>query len=590
MFTTALKTRFRRSQGFVGRKTLTALCCAPLLLLSTSSLADAHCDVEVLESGGFAALQTAVSTAESGSTICVEAGTYTGNLDVQNTEGLTLLGARHGVSAGPNGTRDETSTLGETILQGDIHFGGGGTPTVLGLTIDGFRLENTRLTNNGARLMGTLRIANSIVFGNSTFFLISVGTPGGPHQLQLVNSNINNQRGFSIGNANVSQALIHNNVFNTTAASTVSASSLDGVVTVTNNVFNSPRAINILSNGGTYTGNTFNISEGSEHGALDIWKVTDNVITGNTFNILGSDGSALRFVFASHTNARDEEVLNNTIVNNVISPAVPEGEPPVGAINTLEQMVDLRGNFWSDPSGPQVLELPTARNPRYNNVDGFGPSVSSNIQFWPWCTAQPDPLADPEAHLGARCPLEHQVPVTPFASGGITKDDLNTRYRTPEGQEPVQPPLFFDFTVGPGATLTDIVRVEFDFPADTAQDPISLGTETLVGPVMVGEFERTEIRTLSIGTVSALLSGQFASAVTVNPSSQQVEFDVDESTFTLRVRSRRQEGRLRATVSLDGQASGFTCTFTNGGTFNSGDSCTVDAVSNPATLQFVITR
>ncbi len=89
---------------------------------------------------------------------------------------------------------------------GTLSFGGG-TPTVTGLTIDGFRLENTALVSNGARINGDLVITNCIAHFTSTYFMITIGTGSG-HTMTLTNSNVNGERGFTVGNAQVTAATI----------------------------------------------------------------------------------------------------------------------------------------------------------------------------------------------------------------------------------------------------------------------------------------------------------------------------------------------------------------------------------------------
>lgn len=212
-----------------------------------------------------------------------------------------------------DGPRDDQSTVGESIIAGTLGFGGG-TPTVTGLTIDGFRLEDTALVNNGARINGKLTVTNTVVAGGpATYFFISVGTGSG-HELELSNSNITYERGFSIENGQVNSALITNNVFNTDAANLISASALDGVVTLTDNEFNSPRGVNILTNDNTITGNDFNIPAGANNRGMDLYEVKDNVITGNTFS-----GGGLGINIRSGGRG-ETDVSDNTVENNILGP------------------------------------------------------------------------------------------------------------------------------------------------------------------------------------------------------------------------------------------------------------------------------
>ena len=188
-------------------------------------------------------------------------------------------------------------------------------------------------------MKGDVVITNSIVHFTSTYFLISVGGNAGmEHTLSLTNSNINGQRGFSLDNARITALTADNNVFNTTSASLLSASGLDGVVTITNNEFNTPRGINILTNGNTISGNTFNITAGGSSRALDLYEVTDNTIINNSFN---SDALSINVV----AGGRGEAVLNNLIEGNSLLG---------GVVNNVAKTVDARGNWWGSSDGPEV--------------------------------------------------------------------------------------------------------------------------------------------------------------------------------------------------------------------------------------------
>ncbi len=257
----------------------------------------------------FNSIQDAIDAARPGATIHVQPGTYTEDINVGNTSGLALMGAQSGVSAGVGAARDATTTGGETILVGTITTGSGTSGWPDGLTIDGFRLEDTSFVQS-IRVQGDVVITNCIVHHTSTYFMISVGgNVGTEHTLTLTNSNINGPRGFSIGNARIDNALIENNVFNTTSASLVSASANDAVVTVHGNEFNSPRGLNLLTSGNTITDNVFNTPAGTNNRGMDLYEVEDNIITGNTFS-----DDALGIYIRSGGRLVDPD--NNTIENN----------------------------------------------------------------------------------------------------------------------------------------------------------------------------------------------------------------------------------------------------------------------------------
>lgn len=305
-------------------------------------------------------IQEAIDAANDDDVIFAPAGTYTENISFAGKNGLVLRGQQHGVSAGPGGARDESSVVDETIIDGTITTGSGTSGWPEGLTLDGLRLENM-IFFQAIRVRGDVVITNVIAHFTSTYFMISVaGNAGMERNLTLSNSNINGQRGFSTDNARVLSLLVENNVFNTTAASLLSASALDGVATITGNVFNSPRGINILTNDNTVTDNVFNTVDGAGNRAIDQYEVTGNTFTGNEFY---GDAEGIRVV----AGGRGEATLGNTISENKF-------ESTTGINNTLTKSVNATHNWWGDATGPTHATNPT----------GTGAIVTDFVDFVPW--------------------------------------------------------------------------------------------------------------------------------------------------------------------------------------------------------------
>jgi parallel beta-helix repeat protein len=335
------------------------------------SYGDAQLDVEAIaanntfgtsvlnltQGSAYSSIQAGIDAASDNDVLQASAGTFEENLNFSNRNGLTLLGAQAGIGAGVDGPRDADSTTDESILIGTLGFGGS-TPTINGLTIDGFRLQSTAMVNNGARINGTLELRNLIADFTTTYFLISVGTGSG-HELVLTDSTISGERGFTAGNGQLTSVIISGNVFNQTAASLISASAPDGVVTVDGNVFNGPRSINILTNGNQFTNNVFNVGGGQL--AIALYEVTDNLIAGNVFNADDSIGMA---VIAG---GRNEPELLNTISNNQFL-----GDNADGIVNSLSKLVDASCNWWGDDSGAG------------GEGPGSGTPVSENVNTIPW--------------------------------------------------------------------------------------------------------------------------------------------------------------------------------------------------------------
>jgi hypothetical protein len=133
----------------------------------------------------YTTIQGAINEAFDTDLIKVASGTYTENLNFSGKNGLVLQGAQAGVSAGVGATRDQNTTVGESIIVGTITTGSGTSGWPEGLTLDGFRFENTSFVQ-AIRLKGNVVITNSIVHFTSTYYLISVGGNAGmEHNLTL---------------------------------------------------------------------------------------------------------------------------------------------------------------------------------------------------------------------------------------------------------------------------------------------------------------------------------------------------------------------------------------------------------------------
>ncbi|MCH6202203.1 hypothetical protein MMU07_21680, partial [Aquiflexum sp. LQ15W] len=295
-------------------------------------------DSETILLSNHATIQGGINASLLGNVVRVQQGVFTENISFAGKNGVLLKGAKSGVSAGVGSNRDKDSIDGETILNGTITTGSGTSAWPVGLTIDGFRLENTSFVQ-AIRVQGDVTITNCIVHHTSTYFLISVaGNVGTEHTLTLSNSNINGQRGFSIENARVTSAIIQNNIFNINAANLISASALDGVVSISSNQFNGPRGINILTNGNSIVGNIFNVTSGASSRGIDLYEVTGNSISGNIF----SSGATSINVLAG---GRAVEILANTITSNVLLG---------GITNQVAKSVEANCNWWGQPDGPSL--------------------------------------------------------------------------------------------------------------------------------------------------------------------------------------------------------------------------------------------
>lgn len=117
----------------------------------------------------FGTIQFAINTAVNGDTIYVDAGTYIG--DVQITKEVTLLGAKHGIPAGPMATPPNRGTD-ETIIQaGGLYYG----QTKDNITVDGFYIDiGSGLRGIESRGLNS-KILNNIVTGIVSPFTAQIG-------------------------------------------------------------------------------------------------------------------------------------------------------------------------------------------------------------------------------------------------------------------------------------------------------------------------------------------------------------------------------------------------------------------------------
>ncbi|MFN3824329.1 MAG: right-handed parallel beta-helix repeat-containing protein [Pseudorhodobacter sp.] len=297
-------------------------------------------------------IQAAVDAAADGDTIIVGSGVFTETVDVSGKSGLTIQGAQAGVSAGVGGDRTTSSTVGETILQGKFTFGGG-VPTMNGLTIDGLRIEGEAF--DAVRINGTFRVENTIIVSSKvgTAFTITTVGSGTGHDIEFVNNNFFGNRGFSVENGQIGEALFENNVFHTqgpnpSSAISITASTLPGVVTVTENAFSGAAGVSTVQSEQTITDNSFNTTAFG----VRVFESIDNVITGNSFTGSGSGillvngtGPRAGLGFADNT-IEDNEMtgmggtsfFNNTAANALL------GINTIDGVDYLTGTLVLAGN------------------------------------------------------------------------------------------------------------------------------------------------------------------------------------------------------------------------------------------------------
>lgn len=319
--------------------------------------ADSHCDTTVQDGDS---IQSAVTSATAGDTICVEAGTYSESVTL-NTADLTLEGAKAGVPAGPTKTPADRGTD-ESVVEGTI------TLRTSGATVDGFTIAPPSGHAIGMRNAGH-EITNNVMVGNGT------DSGRGIRAVSLDDAEItaNNVQNFATGflfdgGSTAQPSLIDSNYLGGLGHGVSMFASLAGGHTFSNNLFED------IGNGGlvvveqiNVVNNTFrNIltppdSEHSGYGILVFVfedQVTDvriegNEIVDNEIGIWNWDGGGTP--------------AGNTARSNVIS------GNEIGVQNEFDEPFDARQNYWGAPTGTLLSDL------------GVGDSVEGPVDTSEWC-------------------------------------------------------------------------------------------------------------------------------------------------------------------------------------------------------------
>jgi parallel beta-helix repeat protein len=262
----------------------------------------------------YASVQAAVNAAGADDTIILSAGTFNETVLITGKTGLTILGAQDGVSAGVGGTRNSTSTTGETIITGGFTFGGG-EPSVHDLTIDGVRLQGEAFST--IRVTGTLTIVNSIIDTNkpsNQWAIITASLPASPdHFLEIHDNTFLGNRGITLQDSNTGDSSITGNVFDTVVTGmNITASVADTVsVVIDGNAFNGASGVTTVQSGKTITNNTFDTTD---YG-IRLFESTGNTVTGNS---LTGDGIGIWLVNGTSVRA-GIGFSGNTIEDNTIT-------------------------------------------------------------------------------------------------------------------------------------------------------------------------------------------------------------------------------------------------------------------------------
>ena len=333
--------------------------------------ADQHCDDTVSDGDS---IQDAVDDADSGDTICVEAGAYEEDVTV-DVEGVTLDGPNAGVSG--NGDRGPEATVeGRVILTAD------------GTTVDGFDVAPPAAEQNGeSEAIRASNAPNDVVIENNVVRDFERDDPGGGfygvdginlfggeadeaiENATVRHNAVRNLRNEDQGGAagisvqgNIEGAIVEDNVV-TAVAEEVTAFGFGVVIRGTDNHDEVPENVDVIGNELTdilsdpespFDGVGFEVeADGADYLATE--NEIENCNLGVEIKV-----------------AADETELD---FNNI------EGNTRRGVLNTDDATLSATDNWWGHASGPGGPD--GRRNPAGKEV-GKGDGIEGDVEFDPW--------------------------------------------------------------------------------------------------------------------------------------------------------------------------------------------------------------
>jgi len=256
----------------------------------------AQCDLQVGISETYTTIQSAISAAIAGDTICVEAGTYGGNISLN--KGVTLLGPNHDMN--PAGSIDRG---GEAVITGQVEITGNGA------MINGFKLSGSRAWINGA---SDTTISYNVVL-NSPYHGINIDSSSANAQV-LYNTVVDPEWEGIVNWGNSGVKISHNYVTGVDEQQPIESTSHTGTnVEITYNTISDctgAKGINYWGAPGAVI--SYNKISGTTHEAI-FSDTKTNTIVGNTISNTGGPGIQIYNIAVA--SASEKSVIDGNMIS-----------------------------------------------------------------------------------------------------------------------------------------------------------------------------------------------------------------------------------------------------------------------------------